>query len=128
MFSVEFSRSGLLRPLSAAELSDGTLRMLLLIAALLSPSPPGMLVLDEPESSLHPDLYPALADRSSLSQWLSKPGPDMAARAEAEAARLLASHFPTHIAEETDAAIRAAFDIRLPRARMRPVQAANQVA
>ena len=62
VFSIEFSRSGLLRPLSAAELSDGTLRMLLLIAALLSPSPPGMLVLDEPESSLHPDLYPALAD------------------------------------------------------------------
>lgn len=62
IFSLEFTRTGLQRPLGAAELSDGTLRMLLLVAALLSPTPPGMLVLDEPESSLHPDLYPALAE------------------------------------------------------------------
>ena len=50
-----------LRPLSAAELSDGTLRYLLLIAALLTPRPPTMMVLNEPETSLHPDLLPALA-------------------------------------------------------------------
>ena len=52
---------GLLRPLKAAELSDGTLRYLLWIAALLTPRPPELLVLDEPEASLHPDLLPALA-------------------------------------------------------------------
>ncbi|WP_149205366.1 AAA family ATPase [Actinotalea subterranea] len=52
---------GLRRPLGARELSDGTLRYLLLAAALLSPSPPGLLVLNEPESSLHPSLMPALA-------------------------------------------------------------------
>lgn len=51
---------GLLRPLHAAELSDGTLRYLLLVAALLSPRPPPLLVLNEPETSLHPDLLPAL--------------------------------------------------------------------
>jgi len=51
---------GLLRRLSAAELSDGTLRYLLWIAALLTPRPPGLLVLNEPETSLHPDLLPAL--------------------------------------------------------------------
>jgi predicted ATPase len=42
-------------------LSDGTLRYLLLAAALLSPRPPEMMVLNEPETSLHPDLLPALA-------------------------------------------------------------------
>jgi predicted ATPase len=52
---------GLLRPLGAAELSDGTLRFLLWAAALLSPRPPELLVLNEPETSLHPDLLPALA-------------------------------------------------------------------
>lgn len=52
---------GLRRPLGAQELSDGTLRYLLLAAALLSPRPPGLLVLNEPESSLHPSLMPALA-------------------------------------------------------------------
>ena len=55
------SQPGLLRPLKAAELSDGTLRYLLWIAALLSPRPPELLVLNEPETSLHPDLLPALA-------------------------------------------------------------------
>lgn len=56
-----FHQHGLLRPLSAPELSDGTLRYLLWVAALLSPRPPELLVLNEPETSLHPDLLPALA-------------------------------------------------------------------
>lgn len=60
-FDLQMSQHGLLRPLGAAELSDGTLRYLLWIAALLSPRPPELLVLNEPESSLHPDLLPALA-------------------------------------------------------------------
>jgi predicted ATPase len=60
-FTVLFSQYGLLRPLTAAELSDGTLRFLLLTAALLTPRPPSMMVLNEPETSLHPDVIPALA-------------------------------------------------------------------
>jgi predicted ATPase len=60
-FSLRMSQPGLLRPLAAAELSDGTLRYLLLSVALLSPRPPELLILNEPESSLHPDLLPALA-------------------------------------------------------------------
>ena len=58
---VEMQQHGLLRPLRAPELSDGTLRYLLWVAALLTPRPPGLLVLNEPETSLHPDLLPALA-------------------------------------------------------------------
>ncbi len=60
-FEVEMQQQGLLRPLKAAELSDGTLRYLLWVAALLTPRPPELLVLNEPETSLHPDLLPALA-------------------------------------------------------------------
>jgi len=60
-FSIEFHQEGLLRPLSGAELSDGTLRYLLWVAALLTPRPPSLMVLNEPETSLHPDLLPALA-------------------------------------------------------------------
>jgi predicted ATPase len=58
---IEFSQPGLLRSLSAAELSDGTLRYLFWVAALLTPRPPPLMVLNEPETSLHPDLLPALA-------------------------------------------------------------------
>ncbi len=44
-----------------SEFSDGTLRYLCLLAALLSPSPPPLLVLNEPENSLHPDVLEPLA-------------------------------------------------------------------
>jgi predicted ATPase len=59
-FETVMHQHGLLRPLKAVELSDGTLRYLLWAAALLSPRPPALLVLNEPETSLHPDLLPAL--------------------------------------------------------------------
>jgi predicted ATPase len=60
-FEVQLRQHGLLRSLCAAELSDGTLRYLLWAAALLTPRPPQLMVLNEPETSLHPDLLPALA-------------------------------------------------------------------
>jgi predicted ATPase len=60
-FELEMRQHGLLRPLKCSELSDGTLRYLLLVAALLSPRPPALMVLNEPETSLHPDLLPPLA-------------------------------------------------------------------
>jgi predicted ATPase len=60
-FSLLMMQHGLLRSLSMAEVSDGTLRYLLWIAALLTPRPPELMVLNEPETSLHPDLLPALA-------------------------------------------------------------------
>ena len=61
LFRLQLHQPGLLRPLDAAELSDGTLRYLLLAAALFSPRLPPLLVLNEPENSLHPDLLPPLA-------------------------------------------------------------------
>jgi predicted ATPase len=67
---------GCARPLLARELSDGTLKYLCLVAALLSPRPPGLIALNEPESSLHPDLLGPLAklivDASQRSQvWVT---------------------------------------------------------
>jgi predicted ATPase len=59
-FTVTMTQRGLLRPLGTGELSDGTLRFLLWIAALLTPRPPAVMVLNEPETSLHPDLLGAL--------------------------------------------------------------------
>jgi predicted ATPase len=61
LFSVRLQIPGMLRPLQARELSDGQLRFLCLCAALLSPRPPSLLALNEPETSLHPDLVDALA-------------------------------------------------------------------
>jgi len=61
-FRLMWRQPGLLRPLSGEELSDGTLRYLLLAVALLAPEPPPLIVLNEPEASLHPDLLQPLAE------------------------------------------------------------------
>ena len=57
-----FSPTRLASALTLAELSDSTLRYLLWIAALLSPRAAGLMVLNEPENSLHPQLLPPLPD------------------------------------------------------------------
>ncbi len=61
LFQLVMHQHGMLRPLGVSELSDGTLRFILLAAALLTPRPPPLLVLNEPESSLHSSVIPALA-------------------------------------------------------------------
>lgn len=62
LFSVALRMPGIQRAFAGSELSDGTLRYLCLVAALLSPRPPSLMALNEPETSLHPDLIPALAN------------------------------------------------------------------
>lgn len=84
LFTLTLQQEGLLRPLTAAELSDGTLRYLLLVAALMTPRPPPLMVLNEPETSLHPDLIPALGrliiDASHRTQmWVISHSPRLAA-------------------------------------------------
>lgn len=61
LFRLQMRQHGILRPLGVTELSDGTLRFILLAAALLAPRPAPLMVFNEPESSLHGDLIPALA-------------------------------------------------------------------
>jgi predicted ATPase len=58
---VQLRTGDLFRPLRAAELSDGQLRFLFLAAALLAVCPGDVVVLNEPESSLHADLLVGLA-------------------------------------------------------------------
>jgi predicted ATPase len=47
--------------ISAARLSDGTLRFLSLLAILCHPLPPPLICIEEPEWGLHPEMMPALA-------------------------------------------------------------------
>ncbi len=60
-FELAMHQPGLLRSLRPAELSEGTLRYILLVAALLTPRPPSLMVLNEPETGLYPDLLKPLA-------------------------------------------------------------------
>jgi predicted ATPase len=72
LFELALRQPGMLRPLTAAELSDGTLRYLLWVAALLTPRPAELMVLNEPESSLHPEVLPALAGLIARASELSQ--------------------------------------------------------
>jgi predicted ATPase len=47
---------------SAADLSDGTLRFLFLVAALANPEPGRLVAIDEPEVGLHPSMLAVVAD------------------------------------------------------------------
>ena len=53
---------GFQNPISSTRISDGTLRFLAILAALLAPSPPPLLCLEEPELGLHPDAVGLLAE------------------------------------------------------------------
>ncbi|OBI09274.1 ATP-binding protein [Mycobacterium sp. E2462] len=61
LFDLQLRQRGMLRALRASELSDGTLRFLLWATALCSPESPSLMVLNEPETSLHPELVRPLA-------------------------------------------------------------------
>ncbi|MCB1361816.1 MAG: trimethylamine methyltransferase family protein [Rhodobacteraceae bacterium] len=63
-------------------------------------------------------LYPDLSDRRTPEDWERAGAPDMRQLAHARAREILASHFPAFLPEDLDSALRAEFDIRLPKSRM----------
>jgi predicted ATPase len=50
------------RERSAADISDGALRFLFLLAVLANPSPAPLIAIDEPETGLHPSMLPIVAE------------------------------------------------------------------
>lgn len=70
--TIAWYEKGIAQPFYPNQLSEGTLRFLWLITTLLAPPAPALLLLDEPEVSLHPELLKLLAavlqDASARSQ------------------------------------------------------------
>ena len=54
--------TGFSSPVPPTRLSDGTIRFVALLATLLSPSPPPLVCIEEPELGLHPDAVALLAE------------------------------------------------------------------
>ena len=54
--------TGFETPVPATRLSDGTIRFVALLATLLTPVPPPLVCIDEPELGLHPDAISLVAD------------------------------------------------------------------
>jgi trimethylamine--corrinoid protein Co-methyltransferase len=63
-------------------------------------------------------VYPAHADRQAPEAWLASGAPTINTSARKTVAETLANHFPRHISAETETALRARFDLRLPAKRM----------
>jgi predicted ATPase len=60
--SLEWHIEGTKEPFYLNEMSDGTIRMLTWATILLSPDPPKLVVIDEPELGIHPSWMPVLAE------------------------------------------------------------------
>jgi len=87
-FELSVTIPGLSRPLQPSEFSDGQLRYLALACALLSPRPPGFLVLNEPETSLSAATLAHLgklivAAKEHSQVWLTTHSPSLADSLEA---------------------------------------------
>ncbi|HAR53874.1 trimethylamine methyltransferase family protein [Roseovarius nubinhibens] len=64
-------------------------------------------------------LYPQIADRRSISAWEEAGARDAREIARDQVSAILADHYPSHIPEAVDRQLRDAFNIILPRVRMR---------
>ncbi|MCB1406874.1 MAG: trimethylamine methyltransferase family protein [Rhodobacteraceae bacterium] len=69
-------------------------------------------------------VYPEVADRRSIGEWEGAGARDSRDVARDRVRKILAEHYPRHIGAEVDAAIRAQYNIILPRERM---QAGNGI-
>ena len=65
-------------------------------------------------------IYPEIADRRDPASWERDGARDIRDRARERAREIVATHFPRHIDDATDARIRERFPIRLAPERMRP--------
>src|SRR5262249_51113011 len=63
---------GVEEELTLADLSDGTLRLLCWFALALSPNPPPLICIDEPEIGIHPRALPVLAGALKLASGRSQ--------------------------------------------------------
>ncbi|MDU8927199.1 trimethylamine methyltransferase family protein [Alisedimentitalea sp. MJ-SS2] len=64
-------------------------------------------------------VYPEIACRLSISEWEEAGAPDARDVARDKVRRILADHYPSHIAPETDRVLRDNYNIILPATRMR---------
>lgn len=65
-------------------------------------------------------IYPTVGDRTSPNEWVDQGRPTVVERASRKLESILAGHYPTHLSDSVDAAIREKLPIRLPREAMRP--------
>lgn len=66
-------------------------------------------------------LYPGVGDRRSPNEWVEQGSTSVLDRAAKKVKDILSTHYPSHVGEDVDAAIREKFPVKLPRSAMRPL-------
>ena len=67
-------------------------------------------------------VYPEVGDRASPKEWAEKGSTNVIEKSKLVMEKILSSHYPKHIDDETDAKLRSQFSIRLPKEYMSPRQ------
>jgi trimethylamine--corrinoid protein Co-methyltransferase len=65
-------------------------------------------------------VYPSIGDRSNPKDWVEQGRPTILDRAIKNTKSILAKHYPRHVSDEIDDAIRTKLPVRLAREAMRP--------
>ena len=63
-------------------------------------------------------VYPEIGDRRSIDEWEADGAQDIRSMAIDRTRKILQQHYPHHLSDELDRALRGQFDIRLPRSVM----------
>ena len=105
------------RVLAGLEVNDETLSIDVIRAAVLGPGH----FLGQPQTleRMETDfLYPKIADRNGLGVWEAEGATSMLERAQTRVTEVMNAHYPDHVDEAVDAAIRAKFPIMLEKSAM----------
>ena len=65
-------------------------------------------------------IYPIVGDRRSPNEWTEKGKLDANDLASRKLKEILATHYPRHVSDAVDDAVRASGPVKLPREAMRP--------
>ena len=107
------------RVLAGLEVNEETLSVDVIRAAVLGPGH----FLGQPQTLARMEtdyLYPKLADRNGLGVWEAEGSTSILERAQSRVREVMSSHYPTHVSQSIDKAIRQKFPIVLEKKYMQP--------
>lgn len=114
------SIGGVLRTVRGIEVNDETLSVDVIREAVTT-GPGHFLGSDQTLKVMQSEyIYPSVCNRMSPKEWVEAGQPSIVDLATKRKEKILSSHYPTHISEEMDKAIREKFSIKMPRETMLP--------
>ena len=113
------SIGGVLRTMRGIEVNDDTLSIDVIREAVMGPG--HFLGSNQTLNVMQSEyFYPTIGNRMSPKEWVEAGQPSIIDSAAKKVEEILTSHYPTHISDEMDKAIRERFNVKMPRQSMLP--------